>query len=107
MLQMPPNYRQQQGKPLSRAERKGAVVLASFTLACGLGAGTWALTNGFGTSNQQKCVNVVIGSATGGGSLHQCGRAARDWCVTESKAAAPIGPEVAKACKQDGFLGAG
>ena len=100
---MPPNYRQQQGQPVSRPERRGAALLAATVVACGLGVGAWSLSNGFGSQPRQDCVTVVVGSATGGGELRQCGKQARAWCLTESEAAAPTGPAVAKACRRQHF----
>lgn len=101
---MPPNYRQQQGHAITSAERKGAVVLAGFVVACASGLGAWGLTGGFGTASTQKCVYVVVGSATGGGDLRTCGSAAKPWCATESTAPGDLGPAVLKACRQQGFL---
>jgi hypothetical protein len=103
-VDMPPNYRQQQGQPLALSERKGALVLAAGILVCGLGLGSWELTNGFGSGSAQKCVDVVVGSATGGGELHECGGKARTWCHTESTAPGALRAQVVKACRQSGFL---
>lgn len=101
---MPPNYRQQQGQPITKTERKGAIVLAGVIVACGLGLATWELTNGFGRPQPKDCVSVVVAGPTGGGYIGACGAQAKPWCKTESTAPNETGKLVAAACRKAGDL---
>lgn len=101
---MPPNYREQQGRPLESHERKGLVVLAAAVVVIGAGLGTWTVVGGGGAHPKGKCVSVMVGSSTGGGQLQQCGAAARSWCAEEATVAGPLASEVRAACRRQGFL---
>ena len=89
---MPPNYRQQQGEPLTRSERRGTLVLGAVVLVVGLVLGVWAVA-GLGGAKTPKgpCVGAVIASSTGGGTVRFCGAKARSWCATETKEQQPGG----------------
>ncbi|MDA8300871.1 MAG: hypothetical protein M0005_04860 [Actinomycetota bacterium] len=102
---MPPNYRQQQGAPLSGRERRGFAVLAGVVVAAGVGLGTWGLAAGGGPSTAQgKCVSVLVASSTGGGELRHCGKGARNWCTTQASTAGTVAAEATAACRREGFL---
>jgi hypothetical protein len=63
-----------------RQKRVFAVVGAALVLILG-GVSVWAATDpgSYGRS-QHGCVNVVVPSSTGGGTLHGCGATAQAMC---------------------------
>jgi hypothetical protein len=101
---MPPNYRQQQGQPLTRNERRGTLVLGAVVLLVGAGLGTWALV-GLGGAKTPKgpCVSAVIASSTGGGTVHFCGDDARRWCASETKGSGPVAVQAQRSCRRAGL----
>lgn len=101
---MPPNYRQQQGQPISAHERRGFIFLVGAIVACAIGLGAWVVTNDFGKPQPKDCVTVTIGGPTGGGYIGACGAKAKPWCRTESTAAGETGILVTKACRKAGDL---
>ncbi len=104
---MPPNYRQQQGHPLTRNERRGPVILGVVVLVAGLGLGIWALA-GLGGAKSPKgpCVSAVVASSTGGGTVRFCGQEARSWCASETKGTGPVAVQAQRACRRAGLLSA-
>ncbi len=101
---MPPNYRQQQGQPLTRNERRGTLVLGAVVLLVGAALGTWALV-GLGGAKTPKgpCVSAVIASSTGGGTVHFCGDDARSWCASETKGIGPVAVQAQHSCRRAGL----
>jgi hypothetical protein len=101
---MPPNYRQQQGKPLTRSERKGTLVLGAVVLVVGLVLGVWAVA-GLGGAKTPKgpCIGAVIASSTGGGTVRFCGAKARSWCATETKDGSPVAAQAQRSCRRAGL----
>ena len=100
---MPPNYREQQGRPLNSHEKKGALVLAAAMVVAGASLGIWAAVER-GSQPKGKCVIVNVASSTGGGRLEECGAAARSWCASEATATGPVAVEIQAACRREGFL---
>jgi hypothetical protein len=102
---MPPNYRQQQGQPLTRNERRGTLVLGAVVLLVGVAVGIWAVV-GLGGAKSPKgpCVSAVIASSTGGGTVRFCGDQARNWCASETKGNGPVAVEAQRACRRAGLL---
>ncbi|HTT92176.1 MAG TPA: hypothetical protein VMF65_21655 [Acidimicrobiales bacterium] len=105
---MPPNYRQQQGQPLTSNERRGTVVLGVVVLLAALGLGIWALA-GLGGAKSPKgpCVSAVIASSTGGGTTRFCGADARSWCASETQGTGPVAVQAQRACRRADLLPAG
>jgi hypothetical protein len=102
---VPPNYRQQQGKPLSRHERKGAVAVVATVVLVGAGLGIWDLTGGSaGPTPAGPCVSVAVASSTGGGTMRQCGSDARSWCAAEARSTGPVASLAKGACRREGLL---
>jgi hypothetical protein len=101
---MPPNYRQQQGHPLTSNERRGTVVLGIVVLLVGVALGTWALV-GLGGAKTPKgpCVSAVIASSTGGGTVHFCGGDARSWCASETEGTGPVAVQAQHSCRRAGL----
>ena len=102
---MPPNYRQQQGQPLTRNERRGPLILGAVVLVVAAGLGIWALA-GLGGAKSPKgpCVSAVIASSTGGGTVRFCGQDARSWCASETKGTGPVAVQAQRACRRAGLL---
>jgi hypothetical protein len=89
---MPPNYRQQQGQPLTRNERRGTLLLGVLLLVAAAGLGIWAVAGLSGAKAEKgPCVSAVIASSTGGGTVRFCGAEARSWCASETKGRQPGG----------------
>jgi len=102
---MPPNYRQQQGEPLTRNERRGTLVLGAVVLVAAAALGTWALVGSSGGQGSKgPCVSMVIASATGGGTVHHCGNDARSWCAAETAGGGPLAAEAERVCRRAGLL---
>jgi hypothetical protein len=102
---MPPNYRQQQGQPLTRNERRGPLILGAVVLVAALGLGIWALA-GLGGAKSPKgpCVSAVIASSTGGGTVRFCGEEARSWCASETQGKSAVAVQAQRACRRAGLL---
>jgi hypothetical protein len=101
---MPPNYSQQQGKPLSRRERRAAAVLGAVVVLAGAGVGAWAAVGPAGGGGSQgKCVSLVVASSTGGGTIRYCGAAARQWCEREATGRDALAARARPACRSAGF----
>ena len=101
---MPPNYRQQQGEPLTSNERKGTLILGTVVLVIGLALGVWAVA-GLGGAKSPKgpCVSAVIASSTGGGTVRFCGDDARSWCASETKGGGPVAAQARHSCRRAGL----
>jgi hypothetical protein len=104
---MPPNYRQQQGRPLTSNERRGTLILGVVVLVAAVGLGIWALA-GLGGAKSPKgpCVSAVIASSTGGGTVRYCGQQARSWCASETKGTGSVAVQAQRACRRAGLLAA-
>jgi hypothetical protein len=101
---MPPNYRQQQGEPLTKNERKGPLVLGAVLLVIGLGLGIWAVAHlGGARAPKGPCVSAVIASSTGGGTVRFCGDDARNWCASETKGTGPVAVQAQRSCRKAGL----
>jgi hypothetical protein len=104
---MPPNYRQQQGQPLTRTERRGTLILGIVVLVTAAGLGIWALTGLAGAKSPKgPCVSAVIASSTGGGTVRFCGQEARTWCASETKGTGPVAVQAERVCRRAGLLAA-
>ncbi|HET9058774.1 MAG TPA: hypothetical protein VFN61_02550 [Acidimicrobiales bacterium] len=100
---MPPNYREQQGRPLSTNERKGALALVGALVLAGLGVGAWGIASG-GNHQHGPCVTMVVPGPTGGGYVTRCGTTARQWCQTQVTAAGPLVAQALTNCRQAKLL---
>lgn len=100
---VPPNYREQQGRPLTGNERKGALALAAALVAAGTALGAWSLASG-GTQAHGPCVTVVVAGPTGGGYSTRCGNNARHWCGAQLSATGPSAEQAQRNCRVAGLL---
>ena len=101
---MPPNYDQQQGLSLRSHQRKGIFVIGAVLVLVACGLGIWDLAGGSsGPKQPGPCVSVVVPSATGGGTLEQCGSDARAWCITEAHAPGVVASQIEAACRRQGL----
>ncbi len=100
---MPPNYRQHEGLPLARSERRAGWAVAAVVVLIGAGFGTWEVAGG-GTKPKGPCVSINVASSTGGAFVQHCGAGARTWCAAEAKAAGVVAREAQAAGRRDGFL---
>jgi hypothetical protein len=101
---MPPNYRQHEGVPLARSERRAGWVVASVMVLIGAGLGIWEVAGSGGSASPKGCVSIVLASSTGGATLRRCGADARAWCAAEAKAAGAVAGQAQTACRRAGLL---
>lgn len=68
-------------EPLTRRDKRGIALVAGLILAAFGGLGVWAVVQpgSYGRSHD-GCVTVTAASTTGGGLVHECGRAAVAMC---------------------------
>ncbi len=100
---MPPNYRQHEGLPLARSERRAGWAVAGVVVLIGAGLGIWQFAGG-GASPKGSCVSINVASSTGGAFVQHCGADARTWCAAEARSAGIVAREAQSACRRDGFL---
>jgi hypothetical protein len=103
---MPPNYRQHDGVPLARSEKRAGWAVAVVVVLVGAGLGIWQLAGGGGTAPKGPCVSINIASSTGGALVRHCGVDAHRWCSAEAKASGAVATQAQAACRQEGLLAA-
>jgi len=101
---MPPNYRQHEGLPLARSERRAGWAVAVGVVVIGAGLGIWQVAGGGGAAPKGPCVSINIASSTGGALVAHCGADARTWCATEAKATGQLAGLAQAACRKKGLL---
>jgi len=104
---VPPNYRQQQGKPLATSERRGLVALIGAVVVAGAALGIWTLA-GDGSARPPgqaggHCVSIVVASSTGGATARHCGLGARSWCAGMATASGAYASAAQAACLKAGM----
>ena len=66
---------------LSSGQKRAFLIIGVLIVLVLGGLGAWsALASDSYSSSGHGCVNVTVPSATGGGTLHYCGAAARSFC---------------------------
>jgi hypothetical protein len=83
--------------PLRRRDRRVLLVCACIAVAAIVGGVVFSLTRPAGPSNA-GCVVVEVPSTMGGGTLRNCGSAAKTFCRTDGR-----DPRVAAACRRAGY----
>jgi hypothetical protein len=101
---MPPNYRQYEGSPLARSERRAGWAVAVAVVVIGAGLGLWQVAGGGGGGPKGRCVSINVASSTGGAFLQHCGPGARAWCATQARLTGEVAVQARAACRRDGFL---
>ncbi len=101
---MPPNYRQHDGLPLARSERRAGWAVAGAVVVIGAGLGIWQVAGGGGAAPKGPCVTINIASSTGGAIVSHCGTAARTWCAAEAKVTGEVAGLARAACRKKGLL---
>jgi hypothetical protein len=101
---MPPNYRQHEGVPLARSERRAGWAVGAAVVVIGAGLGIWQIAGGGGATPKGPCVSVSIASSTGGASVSHCGTGARTWCAAEAKVTGELAGLAQAACRKKGLL---
>ena len=92
----------QSGRPLGRADRRFLLVIGVVTLVAVVAGVVYAATRDTSASSG-PCFTAHLQSTMGGVTVHHCGAAAVHYCRYNASA-----PEVAKACRREGFeVGAG
>ena len=80
-----------------RARDKG--FLAALAAAAMVGSGVGAYLHFGRESSAANCVTITLASTMGGSTIHKCGAAAARFC----REAGPTPPQVAAACRREGF----
>jgi hypothetical protein len=94
-------HAQRVAKPLTTRQRR-VVVVAVVAMALAL---TWVvLGTQAATPSAHGCINVVVASSTGGGTIHDCGAAARSICRSDLTAHGRLAEAIETQCRIAGIV---
>jgi hypothetical protein len=93
-------HAQRQRQPLTRLQRWAVLLVAA---AIAVGAVVAIATAGSGPVSADGCVNVIVPSATGAITLHNCGAPARSWCRAEFAQRGETAQRIQQQCRLAGF----
>ncbi len=91
-------------EPLSRRQRRALYATVAGLLAVVAALAVYGAIVGApnGTSGH-GCVSVTFASSTGGATLHECGRAAEQWCKMEAERSGPVADVAEPQCRLAGY----
>jgi hypothetical protein len=91
-------------EPMSRRQRRTLYATLGGLLAVVVALAAYgAVANDPGATSGHGCVSVTFASSTGGATLHECGRAAEQWCRMESQRHGAVASAAAPQCRLAGY----
>jgi hypothetical protein len=91
-------------EPLSGGQRRALYATLGGLLAVVVALAAYgAVAHDAATTSGHGCVNVTVASTTGGGILHECGRAAKRWCRMESLSHGALASLARPQCRLAGY----
>jgi hypothetical protein len=91
-------------EPLSPRERRALTVAVGGLLAVVVALAAYvAIAGEPNGASGHGCVSVTFAIATGGATLHECGRAAQQWCALEAGRHGPLASAAEPQCRLAGY----
>jgi hypothetical protein len=91
-------------EPLSRRERRWLYSTVAGLLAVVAALAAYgAVAHDPGAVSGHGCISVTFASSTGGATVHECGRAAKQWCRMEAGRHGPVASVAGPQCRLAGY----